>query len=100
MAKLIASLVTAECVCVSLNFTALFDVPSLVCADPKYLTSSTSSMHSYVSRSPWLDVVNQNLALVGADLYSVSCRCFLQYFGELLEFFFAAFQKIDIISKP
>ena len=38
-----ASLVMAECACVSLIFTSLNDVQSLVCVDCNYLNWSTSS---------------------------------------------------------
>ena len=46
------------------------------------------------------DAVNEDFAFVGAELRTMSFGLFLQSFPELLQVFFSASQKIDIISDP
>ena len=48
----IASLVMAECACVSLIFTSFTDVSYLVCVDPKYLNWSTSPIDRCHRQTP------------------------------------------------
>ena len=45
------------------------------------------------------DAVDKDFAFVKADFHAVSSSCFLQSFGDLLEFFFIASQPIDVVSK-
>ena len=49
------------------------------------------SVHLYVGRWFWLDAVDENFAIVGADFHAVFfSRCFIQSLSELLQFFFNA----------
>ena len=76
--------------------------PSLFCVDLKYLNGPlrrASYHYPYVGRWPWLDAVEKNLAFVGADFHVVTNSSFI-HCCELLEFFFTASQRIDIVSKP
>ena len=57
-------------------------------------------VHLYVSRWPWLDAADDNFAVVAADFHPVFSRCFLQSLSELLQFFFTAFEQINVIDKP
>ena len=91
----IASLLMDECGCASLTFTSFTDVPSLFCAQ----LSERLSVHMYVGRWFWLDAVDENFALLGADFHAVFSRCFLQSLIELLEFFFTAYEHIDVVGK-
>ena len=91
----------AEYACTSLIFTSLNDVPSWFCVDPKYLNWCTYlSIRPYIGGWPWLDIVVKDFAFVDADFLAVISSRFLQPFSELLQFFFTASHKIDIVSKP
>ena len=67
-------LVMAESACTSQIFISFHNVASLASVDSKYFYLLNSS--------------------------TTSSSCFLQPFSELLQFFFTASQKIDIVSKP
>ena len=102
-----ASLVMAECACASLIFTPFNVVPSLLGVDPKYLIWSTSSITFHSSTYWWMALawcvllyVDEDFAFVGDDFHTVSSSCFLRPFSSLLQFFFVASHKIDIVSKP
>ena len=86
----------------SLIFTSFKDVPSSVCVDPQVFELvhffQRFSIHPYVDRWSWLDAVDENFAFVRADFHAVTSRSFLQSFSEL-EFFFTAFQQINVVSK-
>ena len=78
-----------------------YDVPSLVCVDPKYLnTSSNTFAFIYILVSGLsLMLLTRILLLLGADFHAVISSCFLQSFNELLQYCFTASQKVDIVRK-
>ena len=66
---------------------------------PKYLNCSTTdtfSVHPYIGGWPWFNADDEDFALIWAEFHAVITGCLLQFFSE---FFLAAFQKIDIVSK-
>ena len=71
-----ASLVMAECTCVSLIFISFSVVPSLVCADLKYLNWATSSALFHASimlvGGLGLMLLTRSFAFVGAGFHTES----------------------------
>ena len=57
------------------------------------------SVHLYVGRWSWVDAVDENFALVGAEFHAVFSRCFLQSLSELLKFFFTAGVSVSSASS-
>ena len=74
-------------------------IPS-ICTDPLFTSSNICPFICMLDKWPWLDSVDKNFAFVRADFNAVITDCFIQPFNELLQLFFAASQKTDIVSKP
>ena len=47
-----------------------------------------------------LGLVDEYFTFVASDFHAISSSCFLQSFSRLLQFFLAASEMVDIVSKP
>ena len=96
------SLVMPEWASASLTFTSFDDVISVVRVDPKYLNWSTSP-----NTFPFIRILVGGFGLMlltrillfRSRFIFRKMQRFLQPFSELLQFFFAASQMTDIVSK-